>query len=112
MTRISMGAKAMRRNLFGSLTSIALISAGTAWAVDGSSTWNTVEGVTSASLAAEGAALEGSSIGQTERGEVILTFWRPVEGEYAGQIFQCVDIQRYQDQLSSRFCRLANPADD
>ncbi|MGR3677853.1 MAG: hypothetical protein ACU0AZ_07705 [Paracoccaceae bacterium] len=91
---------------------IGVTWAGSAGAADGSSTWNTVSNVTSASLASEGAELQGSSIGQTERGEVILTFWRPVSGEYAGQVFQCVDIERYQQKLSSRFCRLANPVDE
>ncbi|UWQ90750.1 hypothetical protein QEZ52_18225 [Aliisedimentitalea scapharcae] len=69
--------------------------------------WNTVEGMSSAKLAVAGADLVGSSIGQTERGEVIMTHWRVVEGQMAGSYFRCFEVKRYQDKIDVAYCQRA-----
>jgi hypothetical protein len=89
--------KPLRGRISGMGLALALLPSLTA-----AETWNTLEGVTSAKLAAAGAELVTASIGQTERGEVILTFWR-----VQGQIHRCVDIKRYEEVLETAYCQVA-----
>ncbi len=91
-------------SLIGIVAAVALTITPT---VGASASWNTVEGVTTAQLAADGAKLISSSIGQTERGEVLATFWRVEKGDLQLGIYRCFEVARYVEGIEVKHCQIA-----